>query len=257
VSLVAVVGEGCTTTSLGIAAAWPSGNSCHLAEFDPAGGSLAAWLDVPRSPGLAEAVASSSPGTWPTIQAMVQRAAAGVDLLVAPTRSVEAAAVVSAATSSVLPVLSALDTTVVIADGGRLRGPLSALVSQAAIVVVAHRQHAGSAAAAALGFERLADLTSQLALRSIPFVVALIGSRPYAPDEVAAFVGADTVVAVADDPWSAAVLAGRAGSAARLRRSPLMRSLSGLAAVVSVGLRQMSSYDPWSPHDDRALGGHS
>ena len=255
-SLVAVVGDGCTTTALGIAAAWPSDNRCLLAEFDPAGGCLAAWLDVPRSPGLAEAAASPSPGTWPTIQSMVQRSGSGVDVLVAPTRSVEAAAVVLAASASVLPLLSALDTTVVIADGGRTRGPLSPLATQAAIVVVSHRQPAGSAAAAALGFERLAELTAQLAVRSIPTVVALIGSRPYAPDEVASFVGAETVMAVADDPWAAAVLAGRAGSAARLRRSPLMRSLNDLAAVLSVSLRQMRPYDGWSPHgstlDDRS-----
>ena len=164
---------------------------------------------------------------------------------------------VLAASVSMLPVLSALDSTVVIADGGRLRGPLSALVSQAAVVVVAHRQHAGSAAAAALGFERLAELTSQLAVRSIPTVVALIGSRPYATDEVAAFVRADTVVALADDPWAAAVLAGRAGSGPRLRRSPLMRSLRELAAIVSVSLRQMRSYDGRSPHDNHSLDDRS
>ncbi len=256
-SLIAVVGDGCTTTALGMAAAWPSDNRCLLAEFDPAGGCLAAWLDVPRSPGLAEGAASSSPGTWSTIQSVVQRSGSGVDVLVAPTRSVEAAAVVLAASVSMLPVLSALDSTVVIADGGRLRGPLSALVSQAAVVVVAHRQHAGSAAAAALGFERLAELTSQLAVRSIPTVVALIGSRPYATDEVAAFVRADTVVALADDPWAAAVLAGRAGSGPRLRRSPLMRSLRELAAIVSVSLRQMRSYDGRSPHDNHSLDDRS
>jgi hypothetical protein len=253
VSLVAVVGECSTTTALGLAAAWPSGEPCLVAELDPAGGCLTAWLDIPRSPGLAEAAASSASGSWSTIQSMMQRSAAGVDVLVAPTRPVEAAAVVLAAGASVLPVLSALETTVVIGDGGRLRGPLPAMVTQAAIVVVAHRQHAGSAAAAALGFERLAELTAQLTVRSIPTVVALIGSRPYAPDEVGAFVRADTVVPLADDPWAAAVLAGRAGSDSRLRRSPLMRSLNDLAAVLSVSLRQMRTYDGWTPHDNHPL----
>lgn len=254
-SLVAVVGDGCTTTALGMAATWRSDESCMVAEFDPAGGCLAAWLDVPRSPGLAEAAASSPSGTWSTIQSMVQRSESGVDVLVAPTRAVEAAAVVLAAGASVLPVLAGLDSTVVIADGGRLRGPLSPLVTKADFVVVAHRQHAGSAAAAALGFDRLAELTAQLGVRSIPTVVALIGSRPYAADEVATFVGADTVVALADDPWAAAVLAGRAGSAARLRRSPLMRSLNEMVAIVSVGLRQVRSNAVWSPHDNHAMDG--
>jgi hypothetical protein len=68
VSLVAVVGDGSTTTSVGIAASWSIDEACVVAEFDPAGGCLAAWLDVPRSPGLAEVAASASSGTWSTIQ---------------------------------------------------------------------------------------------------------------------------------------------------------------------------------------------
>ena len=246
-SLVAVVGESCTTTAVGMAAAWPVGDPCMVAEFDPAGGCLTAWLDVPRAPGLADVAASPTPGSWATIKSMVQRAGSGLDVLVAPTRSVEAAAVVLAATNTVLPVLSALDSPVVIADGGRLRGGISALVSQAGIVVVAHRQHSGSAAAAALGFERLAELISQLAVRSIPTVVALVGARPYTAEEVAEFVQADSVVSLADDPWAAAVLAGRAGSTLRLRRSPLMRSLAELAGVVSTSLRHNRATDGWEP----------
>lgn len=246
-SLVAVVGDGSTTTAIGVAAAWPLAESCVVAEFDAAGGCLAAWLGVPRSPGLAEVAASSTPASWTTIASMVQRAESGLDVLIAPARAVEASAVVLAATASVLPVLAALESPVVIADGGRLRGALSGLVTQANIVVVAHRQHSGSAAAAALGLERVAELVSQLSVRSIPTIVALIGSRPYAADEVAAFVQADTVVEIADDPWAAAVLAGRSGSAVRLRRSPLMRSLVELAGVVSASLRRSTQDRPTVP----------
>jgi hypothetical protein len=248
-SLVAVVGDGCTTTAVGLAAAWALDDPCMLVEFDPFGGCLSAWLDVPRSPGLAEVAASPAPGSWTTIQSMIQRSGSGIDVLVAPTRAVEAAAVVLAAGPSVLPVLSALDSPVVIADGGRLRGALSSLATQVGIVVVSHRQHSGSAAAAALGFERVADLTGLLAVRSIPTVVALIGARPYSAEEVADFVRADTVVGIADDPWAAAVLAGRAGSAIRLRRSPLMRSFADLAGVVSASLRQVRVHESWSPSE--------
>jgi hypothetical protein len=254
VSLVAVVGDGCTTTALGMAAAWPLGDPRIVAEFDPAGGCLAAWLDVPRSPGLADVAASSTPGSWATIQSMVQRAQSGVEVLVAPTRAVEAAAVVQAASALVLPVLAALDQPVVFADGGRLRGGLSNLVIQSNVVVVAHRQHSGSAAAAALGIERVAELTSQLAARSIPTVVALIGSVPYTAGEVSEFVPADAVVALADEPWAAAVLAGRAGSAIRLRRSALMRSFEELSGVVGASLRRVGPNDHWTrSFDGRAV----
>ena len=78
-----MVGDGCTTTSVGMAAAWPQDDPCMIAEFDPAGGCLTAWLDVPRSPGLADVAASSTPGSWETIKSMVQRAASGIDVLVA------------------------------------------------------------------------------------------------------------------------------------------------------------------------------
>jgi hypothetical protein len=246
VSLVAVVGDGCTTTTLGIAAAWPAGDQRMVAEFDPAGGCMAAWLDLPRSPGLAELASAPGPISWPTVQSMIQHAQSGLDVLVAPTRAVEAAAVVMAATMTVLPVLSALDLPVVVADGGRLRGGLSALVQCAGVVVVAHRQHPGSAAAAALGIERVGELTAHLVTRSIPTMVALIGAVPYTADEVTEFVQADAVVALADDPWSAAVLAGRAGSSIRFRRSPLMRSLAELAGVVSARLRHVEPNDSWS-----------
>jgi hypothetical protein len=185
---------------------------------------------------------------------MVQRAQSGLDVLVAPTRAVEAAAVVLASAATVLPVLAVLAQPVVFADGGRLRGALTNLVTQSNVVVVAHRQHSGSAAAAALGIERVAELTSQLVARSIPTVVALIGSVPYSAVDVSEFVQADAVVGLADDPWAAAVLAGRAGSAIRLRRSPLMRSLDELVGVVGASLHRIGPNDSWSRSLDDRVG---
>jgi hypothetical protein len=258
VSLIGVVGDGCTTTALGIAAMWPPHESCVVVEFDPAGGCLGAWLDLPRSPGLADVVAATTPGSMPAIEASVQRAVSGTDVLLAPSRAVEAAAVVNAAGSSVLPVVAAVGSPVFIADGGRLRGALSPLTVRSSVVVIAHRQNAGSAAAATVGLERVADLTSLLAVRAIPTVVALIGERPYTSAEVAEFVDADTVVGVAHDPWAAAVLAGRAGSAVRLRRSPLMRSFAQLAMELSARLRHGEiSEDFAGSLGERWIGNHA
>ncbi len=237
-SVVAVVGDRASTCAVGLAATWPRGERAVLAELDPSGGCLSAWLDVPRSPNLSELVASSGAGSWPDIESTFQISATGVEVLVAPTRAVEAEAAVAAAVASVLPVLAALDEPVVLADGGRVRGRLTPLVASAGVVAVMHLQHAGSASAAAVGLERVADLCDVLTLRSIPFVVGLIGEQPYRCDEVAAFVGADLVVPVAVDAWAAAVLAGRAGSARRLRRSALVRSLGTLAQVLSTRLRE-------------------
>ena len=123
-TVVAVVGDGCTTTALGLAATWQRDESCLLVELDEAGGCLSAWLDLPRSPGLADIVAGSATPSWPTIRSAVQTSVSGIDVVVGPTRAVEAAAVVHASEHAVLPVLAAVESTVVIADGGRLRGTL-------------------------------------------------------------------------------------------------------------------------------------
>lgn len=249
-SLVAVIGDGSTTTAVGLAGAWPAAERCVIAEFDPSGGCLSAWLDVPTSPGLAELASSSSGGSWPEIEATFQPSRSGLEVLVAPHRAVEAAAVINAASPVVLPVLSALESPVVVADGGRSSGSLPPLAVQAGVVVVSHRQHPGSAAAATVGIERVADMCELLRRRALPHVVALVGDRPYAADEVARFVGADAVIAVADDPWAASVLAGRAGSAVRFRRSALMRSMQALAAAVSAQLRQSRQELTWEPAEE-------
>jgi hypothetical protein len=237
VSLVAVVGDCASTIAVGLAATWPSGERTFVLEFDPTGGSVSAWLDVPRQPGLSHLAASAAAHTWNAIEETIQHSRAGVDVLVAPTRAVEASAAIAAAAPTVLPVLSAIDETIAIADGGRLHGVASALIAQAGMVVLVHRQHHGSAAAAAVGFERVADACDSLTRRSVPYVLALLGDRPYRADEVAEFVGAPMVVDVAVDPWAAAVFSGRAGSPARLKRSPLWKSLCELSGTASAGLR--------------------
>jgi hypothetical protein len=237
VTIVAVIGEGASTVSVGLASVWPSGPRVVLAECDPAGGCLSAWLGVPRAPGLADVVAGAEADTWPRIEASLQPTPTGLELLAAPHRALEAAAVVNAAAATVLPVLAALDDVVTVADCGRSRGALPAIVASASVVVLAHRQHAGSAAAATVGLERVAETADLVQRRGTPLAIALIGSRPYGEADVAAFTGADVVVPVADDPWAAAVLAGRAGAASRLRRSSLMRSLTVLAGTVAVHTR--------------------
>ena len=245
-SVIAVIGSGATTTAVGLAAAWPIGERALLAELDPAGGCLSAWLDVPRQPNLSDLAASPGARSWPTAESMFQLSPSGLEVLVAPVRAVEAAAAVLAASSTVVPLLAALRQPVVIVDGGRLTNSLSPVLTAAGVVAVMHRQHPGSAAAATVAIERLADQCDGLRLRSIPFVLGLIGDHPYPVDEVAAFVGAGAATLVPIDHWAAAVLAGRAGSASRLRRSPLMRSLGAMAQLLSITLRDSGAELAWT-----------
>lgn len=231
-TLVAVIGVRATTTAIGLVSVSP--DPATLVELDPAGGSAAAWLGVPRQPGLAELVATGDPGRWSAVDHRIQESPTGLRVLVTPIRPVEAAAAVGAV-GPLLPVLSASERLFV-ADVGRIGATVPAAVSQAGAVVLAHRQHPGSAQAAALGIERLADQCATLMMRALPVVVALCGTWPYGTDEVGRFLGVPGVVEVPEDPWAAAVIAGRPGSERRLRRSKLWASMTRLADRVAATL---------------------
>lgn len=108
-SLVAVIGNASTTTALAIASSWPHGEEALLAELDPSGGDLAAWLDLSQEPGIASAVSAAPNGSWPSITEHIQTQAGGPRLLVAPIRALEASAAVREASARLVPTLSALD----------------------------------------------------------------------------------------------------------------------------------------------------
>jgi hypothetical protein len=91
--------------------------------------------------------------------------------------------------------------------------------------------------AVAADLERLGELCDLIAARGTPIVLAVIGDRPFRPVDIAAHIAGDGIVLswceIADDPWAAAVLAGRVGSRRRLRRSPLMLTAAAAAAQLS------------------------
>ena len=88
-SLVAIVGDVSTTSATALALGWPAGGSVVLVEADPSGGDLAAWFDLPTTPGLASAVAAAPTGSWPVVSDHVQHAH-GVGVVVAPGRAGDA-----------------------------------------------------------------------------------------------------------------------------------------------------------------------
>ena len=247
-TIVSVVGDRCTTTAIGLVSALT--DPATLVEFDPSGGSAAAWLGLPRQPSLADVVATGDPGRWDAFEQRCQTAACGVRALIAPVRQVEAAAAVGAATP-MLPMLAASQHLFVVDVGrlttGQLTTGQSTAANQAGAVVVSHRQHPGSAPAAALGVERLAEQVSTLSMRSLPVIVALHGEWPYNADEIRRFLDQPAVVAVADDPWAASVIAGRPGSERRLRRSRWWAAMVTLADRVTSVVAQSNQI--MAPHE--------
>jgi len=248
-TVVAIVGDCTTTTCVALAAVWPVDDEVLVLEADPSGGSLAGWLDTPNSPSLATIVANVRAGdsrhdeAMSTVWAMTQRSHSGISFVSAPLRSLPARRAIEEASIAVVPALAAGDT-VVLADLGR-RDPTdlpASILEAATTTLVVHRQHAASAAAEAVRLDRLVELVEVLAVSAHDIVLAIVGSDPFDPAEIAQHV--DTSVpgaladaaTLADDPLTAAVIAGRAGvSASRLRRLPLMRSAAGIASRLALG----------------------
>ena len=258
-SLVAIAGDDATTSTLALAAAWPVSDDLLVIEADPRGGSLAAWLDIPVTPSLSAVVTRATAGEWPVIERLSRLTPSGLRVIPAPVRAVEASRAVAEAAETIFPTLAALDSGVVVADTGSLRGlagagpiGVTSVVAQSAVTVVTHRQAHQSARAAAVRLERLAECFEQLAAAGVETTLAVIGRAPFEPDEIARFVGTGAVVPptvfeLADDPLAAAVLAGRSGvSQRRLLRLPLLRSAAALAAYLSNRLTALAAIDRWS-----------
>jgi hypothetical protein len=246
-SIVAIVGDCTTTTALALAAGWPSEHDAVVLEADRTGGSLAAWLGTPASPSLSTIVANSaalgnSPSTaWTSVTTMVRDAPSGTRFIAAPVRSRAASRALSEAGSTLFPLLAQLIEPTIIADIGSyaVADAPPVLFSLASSIVVCHRQDAASAGAATVRLERLAELVQFLTAFGVPLTVALIGNRPFDPDEVGRFLTAGGPAEIVMHPLpvddlTAAVFAGRTGvSERRLARLPLIREASALARQVA------------------------
>lgn len=246
-TILAVVGDCATTTSVALAATWPSGDEVLVVEADRRGGSLAGWLDTPGSPSLTTVVASlgsSTAAPMTTIASMTQRSASGIRFLAGPLRSAPARRAIAEAATVVVPALARADALAIADVGADHHG--CPFVRSAAAVLVVHRQPTASAGAAAVRLERLVESIEQLARADIAgaeLVLAVVGDRPFDPLEIAEHI-ADAVpgavaatVTLARDPLAADVIAGHAGvSSKRLRRLPLLRSASRVAARLAVAV---------------------
>ena len=250
-SIVALIGDGTTTTSLAVASGWPDPDPPLVVEADPSGGSLAAWLDTPALPSLATVVAqvtrpddgaASTESRFDVLRALepsIHRPAAGIAFVAAPTRSIAASRAVEEAATVVVPALAATDDVTAIVDLGRHGGhlPLPPVLRHSDVIVACHRQSAASARAGAVRLERFAEQVAHWSTGGRALIPVVIGDEPFDPDEIGRFLvdrsdGAPIHVlhVLDDDPLAAAVLAGREGvSARRLQRLPLMRSAAELA----------------------------
>ena len=155
----------------------------------------------------------------------------------------EASRAVEEASHRLLPALVD-DGPLTIVDAGRAT-PVAAsdgVLSIVGLAVVCVRQRRGSAVAVAADLERTAELCDVLAARAVPTMLAMVGTEPFGPAEIAAYVAGEGSVmpwcVLADDGWAAGVLAGRVGSPARLRRTPLLQSAARAIRRIDDELRR-------------------
>lgn len=250
---LAFVGDCTTTTVLALAATWPVAESGRdappvVVEFDPTGGSLAAWLDLPPVPSLSSAVAAlhrtsngtagreaTSTGRWSVVEPMIRRSDSGLRVLTAPTSAREARSAVEEASLGVLPVVAAHAAPILV-DTGRPSAPaVHPAYAVADRIVLVHRQHSASPRAAAVRLERAAELAADLSSGDADLVLLVVGGEPFGLDEVGGFVAPGRPAwSLPDDPLAAAVLAGRSGvSARRMARLPLVRAAARVASMLA------------------------
>ena len=237
-TIVAVAGDACTTTSVALASAWPVTDDVVLVEADPTGGDLAAWLDMPVTPSLSTVVTRVLDGAWPDIERLTRLADSGVRLIPAPARAGEAGQAVGEAARSLVSTRATLRSPITIADTGRLQRPPGShpFVGSATVNIVVHRQASQSSRAAAVRLQRLAEQLEAFAATPSTLIVAVVGAAPFDMGESESFladtVGVNAIVGLPVDDLAAAVYGGRTGvSERRLARLPLARAARDLASV--------------------------
>ncbi len=216
---------GVTTTTLALAATWPSHRRCLLVEADPFGGVIAARYGLGDGPGLSSLAAVARRGLDDdAVWRHAQQLPGGVAVLVGPASADEAHAVMRDLAGP-LASWSATQTDVdVVVDCGRIAPgspAISPLVGTGAVMVLTRPSLDQLRPAA----HRLAAFESS----GIDASLLLVGDQPYGPDEVTATLQADVAGVIAWDPRTAAVLTGTHGAVRDLRRSPLVRSAATLA----------------------------
>jgi hypothetical protein len=245
-TLLAVCGDASTTTAFALASMWPTADVV-LVEADSSGGDLAAWLDIAEQPGVATAVTMAPTGSWPVIEAQIQRHGA-LSVLAMPVRAGEAAVAAREAGVRLLPTLSALAGLTAIADCGFCHpSQLSPGVTQAALVVVTIRQPSTSPRAAAAHLDRVGELVDALSARALPVVGVVIGEEPYRAEEISEFLGGPAgrlpVLVIADDLVAAAAVAGRVRVGRGFTRSRLAKTAGTAASELAVRLESVGSVD--------------
>lgn len=248
-ALGAVRSCGVTTLATALAATWPAGRRVLLAEFDPAGGTLAAGSGWPPEPGLVSLAAAARRGGDPgLVWEHCQELPGGVAVLAGPA-SADHARTALRMLGPLLARLGELDADV-LADCGRLdpgADPGLLLAGAERVVLMAR--------------PRLADLHALATWRENHFLdvrnlgLVLVGDGPYPDDEIAGALGVEVLARLPWDPAAADALVSVPASARELRFAPLVRAARTLADRLTTSAAASETAGTAVADPEVALGG--
>ena len=219
---------GATTLAALLAWCWPDRSAARvLVEADPEGGVLAArwhsWAGLTQEPGLLSLAAARGGSPEERLHRHAQALVEGVELVAGPAGAAQAEACLRALGEATTAAIGGgSDATFV--DCGRLH-PASAAIPWAR---AAHRTLL-VARPRLDEIMALRPLAERLTSAGVSAALVSVGDRPFDPSEVAAHAGLPLLGVVADDRAGALALTARGLDDRRLRRSPLVRSVTRLA----------------------------
>ena len=222
---------GATTTSVLLAAMMPAGYPTLLAECDPSGGDVAAWAQLPTTPGWSTAV-SSSDRSWIAVADNAQHLPSGLRVVVAPTRAAQAHTAVTEAARGFAALLAGTADVVTVADCGRVTLDPPAWAAPAALTLLLVRQSIVSAPATVSRVDRAIEALDVLRGSCRQVGVVLVGGAPYRSAEIATALGVEPFGVLPEDATGAAHVAGGWTVGRRASRSPLARAATALGGRV-------------------------
>ncbi len=220
---------GATTLAMGLGAAWPAttGRPRVVVEADPLGGVLAARYDELRADRtIADAaVALRREFDVDRLLQVARPVWGGLPVVPAQPSAAQTSAVLAHAAERMAQGLSSTTALDAVVDVGHLTAgsPALPLARRAVATLLVSRTRFEDVAA-------LAARVQELRAAGVDPWLVTVGSRPYAPDAVAAEAEIPVLAALPHDPSGAAVLAGEGARDGRLRRSLLWRMLCELSS---------------------------
>lgn len=215
---------GVSALGVGLSFAFDSrGSTPLLVEADPSGGVIGLRFNLSGRRDLSTFTTDSRRGYEPWLIYQNAASLSGIHCLLSPTDPLLASRSIERSASLLSEALPEFELPALI-DLGRINesSPSLALLGAVDHVLLVSRPRIDEVQSLLFGIRLLQKHGCNVSL-------VVVGTRPYNPLEVSELAGVPLAATLPDDAGAAAAFVGGSFSARRLRRSMLMRSITGLA----------------------------